>query len=138
MSKPVVIIALLGVIVLTSPAVAASSNQFDLVCKGKEQKRTGVPATAWTERFQIDIDAKRWCRGTCKTLARIGSITADEILISDSRAAIGGPPDTELKLSHTRGTVSEAVMMGWSGSGASLADGTCRRQYFSGFPAQRF
>ncbi len=138
MSKPAFTIALLGAIVLTSPAVAASSNQFDLVWKGKEQKRTGVPATAWTERFRIDLDAKRWCRGTCKAPAQIGSITADEILISDSRAAIGGPPDTELKLSRTRGTVSEAVMMGWSGSGASLADDTCRREYFSGFPAQRF
>lgn len=129
---------MLGAIVLTVPAVAASSNQFDLVCKGKEQKRTGVPATAWTERSRIDLNAKRWCRGACKAPAQISSITADEILIFDSRAAIGGHPDTELKLSLTRGTVSEAAMMGWSGSGASLADGTCRREYLSGFLPRRF
>ncbi|BCA61376.1 hypothetical protein HMP09_0610 [Sphingomonas sp. HMP9] len=137
--RPVLVaIALLTAIGVTAPAIAASSNQFDLVCKGKEQKRTGVPATAWTERFRIDLDAKRWCRGACKVPAAISTVTADEIVINDSRASIGGPSDTELRLSRTTGKVSESVMMGWSGSGASLAEGDCRREFFTDFPSQRF
>lgn len=131
-------IALLSAIGVAAPAFAASANQFDLVCKGTEQKRTGVPATAWNERFRIDLDAKRWCRGTCKAPAEISSVTADDIVISNSRASIGGPQDVELHLSRTTGKVSEAIMMGWSGSGASLAEGACRREYFTDFPSQRF
>jgi hypothetical protein len=121
---------------VASPVLAA--NQFDLVCKGKEQKRTGVPATAWNERYRIDLDGKRWCRGACKTASEIGSITADNIVLSDSRAAIGGPGDVETTLSRTNGTVKEYLMMGWSGSAASLAEGTCKRDLFSGLPGQRF
>lgn len=128
--------ALLASIGIASPAFAA--NQFDLVCKGKEQKQTGVPATAWSERFRIDLDAKRWCRGACKSAAEIGSITADEIVLSDSRATIGGPGDVETTLSRTNGAIKEYVMMGWSGSAASLAEGKCTRDSFSGLPGQRF
>ncbi|WP_076073100.1 hypothetical protein [Sphingomonas montana] len=139
MPKPVfVAIALFGMVGLTSPVIAASANQFDLVCKGKEQKKTGVPASAWNERFRLDLDTKRWCRGTCKTPAAIDTVTADEIRISDSRAAIGGPADVQLSFARTSGKVSESIMMGWSGSGASLAEGSCRREFFSGFPTQRF
>ncbi|WP_420138014.1 hypothetical protein [Sphingomonas sp.] len=121
---------------VASPVLAA--NQFDLVCKGKEQKRTGAPATAWSERYRIDLDAKRWCRGACKTATEISSVTADDIVLLDSRAAIGGPGDVETSLSRTNGTVKEYIAMGWSGSAASLAEGKCTRDLFSGLPGQRF
>ena len=65
-------------------------------------------------------------------------MTADNIVLSDSRATIGGPGDVETTLSRTNGTVKEYIMMGWSGSAASLADGKCTRDLFSGLPGQRF
>ena len=116
----------------------ASANQFDLVCKGTEQKKTGAPATPWTEHFRVDLDAKRWCRAACTKPARIDTFDADTISISDSRAATGGPSEVQLTLFRTTGKVREAIAMGWSGGDAELAQGTCRREFFSGFPAQKF
>ncbi len=138
MRKSLTAAAVLIATLAGSPAVATTSDQFDLICKGKEQKRTGVPATAWSERFRIDLDARRWCRGSCTTGAQIAHFTDDHILIYDSRAATGGPGDVELNISRTTGKVTETIAMGWSGSGASIAEGTCERAYFSGFPEQRF
>ena len=132
-SAAVAAIAMFG---MATPAFAA--NQFDLVCKGTEQLKTGAPTTKWEERFRMDLDAKRWCRGACKSAAPISSVTADDILLSDSRATIGGPADTEAAFSRTNGTIREYIMMGWSGSTASLAEGKCTRDLFSGLPGQRF
>ncbi|SDV50614.1 hypothetical protein [Chitinasiproducens palmae] len=138
MSKSAWVFALLAGCAAGHTAIAASSNQFDLVCKGQEQKATGKPATPWSERFRVDLDARRWCRGACKTAAEIGSISADAIVLPDSRASIGGPADAEATLSRTDGKIKEYVYMGWSNSTATLAEGTCTREYFSGLPSQRF
>lgn len=138
MPKPSAVLFAMLAVGVASPAAAARDNQFDLVCKGKETKKTGAPPTAWSERFRFDLDAKRWCRGACKSAAEIGSITADHIVVTDSRASIGGPPDTELFLSRTAGTVREYIYAGYSGRTFDLAEGTCERDYFSGLPGQRF
>ncbi|WP_156359140.1 hypothetical protein [Sphingomonas sp. Leaf242] len=34
--------------------------------------------------------------------------------------------------------VSKSVMIGWSDSGASLADGFCHREFFAAVPTSRF
>lgn len=122
---------------LASPALAAA-NQFDIVCKGTQQKKTGEPASAWQERFRIDLDAKRWCRGACKTAAQIGSVSDDVIVLTDSRATVGGPAEVETTFSRTSGKIREYVYMGWSGNIAMLAEGTCTRDLYSGLPGQKF
>ena len=82
--------------ILSAAGSALAANQYDLTCKGTEQKETGKPATPWAETFRIDLDAKRWCRGDCRTAARIDAVTPDEIVISNSRATSGGPNGTAL------------------------------------------
>lgn len=131
----VVLAAAIGLTVAT-PAVAA--NQFDLKCKGTQEKKTGAPATAWNETFRMDLDAKRWCRGACRTAAPIASVTADEITIIDSRATTGGPADTVLWVSRTTGQVREYVEAGWSGATFDLAKGSCTRDLYSGLPGTKF
>ena len=138
MLKPALAAAALLATLVAGEASAASANQFDLVCKGSEQKKTGAPATPWTEHFRVDLDAKRWCRASCTAAAPIDTFDADTISISDSRAATGGPSEVQLTLFRTTGKVREAIAMGWSGGDAELAQGTCRREFFSGFPAQKF
>lgn len=123
---------------LTVAAPAFAANQFDLKCTGTQEKRTGTPPVAWSETFRIDLDARRWCRGACKTAAAISSITADEITIADSRATIGGPADTMLSISRTTGQVREYVEAGWSGAAFDLAKGTCTRDLYSGLPGAKF
>ena len=123
---------------LASPAAAGRDNQFDLVCTGKQTLKTGESATSWSERFRFDLDAKRWCRGKCTSAASLVSVTPDEITVYDSRASVGGPADTEMTLSRTSGKVSEYVRAGYSGRTFGLAEGSCKREYFSGFPGQKF
>ena len=122
--------------ILFSVVSAQAANQYDLKCKGTEQKQTGKPATPWAETFRVDLDAKRWCRGDCKAAAAIDSITADNIVITDSRAASGGPNGTELTFSRTTGEVRE-YMNGYSGS-FDIAKGKCTRDLFGGMPGAKF
>ena len=125
-------------VVLTAAGSAMAANQYDLVCKGTEQKQTGKPATPWTETFRIDLDAKRWCRGDCRTAARIDSITADDIVITDSRATVGGPSGMAATFSRTTGEVREYMNAGYSGSSFDIASGKCTRDLFSGMPGAKF
>lgn len=125
-------------IILSAVGSALAANQYDLNCKGTEQKQTGKPATPWTETFRIDLDAKRWCRGACRTAARIDSITADDIVITDSRATSGGPNGVALAFSRTTGEVREYMDAGWSGSSFDIANGKCTRDLFSGMPGAKF
>lgn len=119
-----------------TPALAAS--QYDLVCKGTEQRKTGVAPTPWKETFRIDLDQKRWCRGACRSAGPIAQITPDEITIMDTRAPGTGPSDAMLSFSRTSGAVREYVEAGWSGSSFDIAKGTCVRDLYSGMPGARF
>jgi hypothetical protein len=131
-------IMLLALCALSTTASAAPKDMFDLVCTGKQQTATGKPPLAWKERFRFDLSTRRWCRGACKSAAQIDQVTPDEILISDSRAATGGPADVQLTLSRTDGSIREGVPMGWSGSTAGIAEGKCVRDLYSGLPGQKF
>ena len=124
--------------ILSAAGSALAANQYDLTCKGTEQKETGKPATPWAETFRIDLDAKRWCRGDCRTAARIDAVTPDEIVISNSRATSGGPNGTALSFSRTSGDVREYMDAGWSGSSFDIAKGKCTRDLFSGMPGVKF
>lgn len=130
--------ALLAALGATTPAAANLARQFDIVCKGTQTLATGKPATAWTERFRFDLPAKRWCRGKCTTAAELYDVNDDRIVVSDSRATIGGPADSELYLSRTDGTAKEYVRAGYSGRTFGLAEGKCTREYFTGLPGQKF
>ncbi len=119
------------------PALAASS-QFGLDCRGVQEKKTGMKSAEWSERYRIDLDAKRWCRGACRTGAAIDQITADQIMLRDSRATVGGPADVVTTISRIDGKVSEYVEMGWSGSTFELANGKCTKGAYAGIPGNRF
>jgi hypothetical protein len=123
---------------LSAAGSAVAANQYDLTCKGTEQKETGKPATPWAETFRIDLDAKRWCRGDCRAAARIDSVTADEIVITSSRATSGGPTGTALAFSRTTGEVREYMESGWAGGAFDIAKGKCTRDLFSGLPGAKF
>ena len=125
-------------VILSAAGSALAANQYDLSCKGTEQKETGKPATPWAETFRLDLDAKRWCRGDCRTAALIDSVTADEIGIANSRATSGGPAGTALSFSRTTGEVREYMNAGWSGSSFDIATGKCTRELFSGLPGAKF
>lgn len=125
-------------VMLSAAGSAFAATQYDLNCKGTEQKQTGKPATPWAETFRIDLDAKRWCRGDCRTAARIDSVTADDIVITNSRATSGGPNGTALAFSRTTGEVREYMDSGWSGSSFDIAKGKCTRDLFSGMPGAKF
>lgn len=131
-------IPIVAAFAMLSAAPAIAADQYDLVCKGTEQKKTGVAATPWKETFRIDLATKRWCRGACTSAGPISSITPDEIVIMDTRRPGTGPADAALWFSRTSGKVREYVEAGWSGSSFDIANGTCVRDLYSGMPGQKF
>lgn len=131
----IIVVAGLG---LAAAAPAMAANQFDLKCSGTQELKTGAAKTAWRETFRFDLDAKRWCRGACKTAAAIDSVTADEITVMDSRVLIGGPPETTLSVSRTTGQAREYIDSGWAGGSFDIAKGTCTKDLYSGMPGTKF
>jgi len=130
--------AIMALACLSAAPAMAASNQFGLNCKGVQEKKTGMKSAEWTERYRIDLDAKRWCRGACKTGAAIDMVTADQIMLRDSRATVGGPADVVTTISRIDGKVSEFVEMGWSGSTFELANAKCTKSAYVGIPGNRF
>jgi hypothetical protein len=129
--------AIAAAMLLTSTQ-AMAANQFDLVCKGTQQLKTGAPETEWKDTFRFDLDQKRWCRGACKTAAAIDSITTDEIVVSNSRASTGSRIEAGLTFRRATGEVREYVDAGWAGSSFDLASGKCTKDLYSGMPDNKF
>ena len=130
-----IVVASLG---LAAAAPARAANQFDLKCSGTQELKTGAPKTAWKETFRFDLDAKRWCRGACKTAAAVDLVTADEITVMDSRSTIGGPAETMLSVSRTTGQAREYLNSGWAGGAFYIAEGICTKDLYSGMPGTKF
>lgn len=135
-----------GTICLMLTALTASGSQaarkerteaFDLQCKGMQNRWTGGNPDAWSDRLRIDLTAKRWCRGECMTPAPIEEIMPNRFRMLDSRAE-SQPAETEMMISRTDGSILERVRMGAKGQWATIVEGFCTRDRFSGFQPTKF
>lgn len=64
-----------------SPAFAA--DQFDLVCEGWKWTKMGGTAQEYDFRVRVDVAAKKWCDGDCKTASAIQSVADDKLVLLD-------------------------------------------------------
>lgn len=71
----------LPLLLLASPAVAA--DQFDLACQGTKWTKRGAAGEAYSFRARVDVAAKKWCEGDCKTVQNLVSATDDKIVFTD-------------------------------------------------------
>jgi len=71
----------LGLLLAGTPAFAA--DQFDLACDGYKWTKQGSTGEPYKFRAHIDLAAKKWCDGDCKTLQNIDSFTDHEIILTE-------------------------------------------------------
>jgi hypothetical protein len=122
-------------------AVAGSTDQFNLDCKGA--LRTLSPATLtdktepYTSTYRLDLAAKKWCEGECRAQHDIDKVTPVAIVLELK--------DTDTPREHeiihnviSRESGEHHVMID-SGTGSMKIGmfwtGQCEKAPFTGFPA---
>ena len=74
---------LLLILVLLAGSPAFAADQFDLSCQGTKWTKKGGAGEDYNFRAHIDLAAKKWCDGDCKTVQNIVSVSEDEIVLTD-------------------------------------------------------
>jgi hypothetical protein len=74
-------LVLASLLLAASPAMAA--DQFDLACKGYKWTQLGGTGQDYSFRVRLDLAAKKWCDGDCKTVSPIVSVAADRLVLLD-------------------------------------------------------
>ena len=124
----------------STPTLAADrtdGRSFDLQCKGIQHRWTGGVPDAWSDRFRIDLASRRWCRGECLTAAPIAEAGPDRLRMTDSRGS-APPAGAEMTISRVDGSVLERVKLGPDSAWATLVEGFCQKDRFSGFGKPKF
>ena len=123
-------------------------DRFDLSCSGKTTVTGGVKdhqstrTQAWSDRYIVDLKAKKWCRpGDCTTLSDFEDITPDTLSFDDVVSADEPPEFSEQ--AYVRRTTGEFVanvtpILPEAPGDGGHTSGTCRKARFSGFPKRRF
>lgn len=130
-------------------AIAAAVGAFNLRCTGEVVTREGAmlvaPVTARSsfERiYRIDLAARRWCEGPCRTTEHIAGVTDTEIVLEyedHGDAASGLISDFEAVLNRETGELQRRVRLGSAESlFVQYERGPCVREPFSGFPEKAF
>lgn len=127
-------IIIIASIIALLPAQAIASDQFDLICKGRQKTRAAGSWRPVTERFRIDLAAKRWCRGGCTKVAAIAAVDDARItFMHSSRADSLGAIDFYVDRS-----TGKLVEYRQNEIFTSQLEGTCESAPFSGLPANKF
>jgi hypothetical protein len=71
------------ILLVGSPAFAA--DQFDLACDGTKWIKQGTSGEPYKFRAHVDLAAKKWCNGDCKTVQDIDTISTHEIILTEDR-----------------------------------------------------
>lgn len=121
-----------NVILMMAAAVAAApvpnAAAFDLVCSGKDGDEK-----SFTERYRLDLKAKRWCNGKCEEVEDILSVSDSKIVLEMGTVR----PDTFKMTEISR--QSGKLLSIYRGNGIRLFQlGGCVKESFSGFPPNKF
>lgn len=112
---------------------------FNLICSGNATTGTMDDRWNWinqvTEKFQstyrIDLDAGRWCAGTCTVTQQIAKVADTQILLANDKTGL----EFYLSINREDGTFMYRAKVGDT---VEVRMGTCERAPFTGFPALKF
>lgn len=111
----------LSMALLASPAAAA--DQFDLVCRSKDE----------TVRYRVDLATKEWCWEQCRFGTwRIADVTSSRIVFKDEKTDTSTVTNT---VDRSTG-INRRFNRNRYSTFASSAD--CEIAPFSGFPKAKF
>jgi hypothetical protein len=118
--------------------LAAVASTFNLTCAGdvKTVSLLGERHESYSSLYRIDLDAKRWCEGECKSVHDIADVQPAAIVLEKkdidtprNREWTSNVIDRETgahRVSASGGLGAAAVGMTWVG--------TCQKGDFTGFP----
>lgn len=117
----------LGLALVSVPAVAAEQQQFDLICTAKKA----------SERYRIDLDRGEWCANKCDFVQKIASVTTGMLILAEHEPTFRGDSTSRNRINRASGQWE------WYHSDprySSVMDhnGTCRPAPYSGMPAAKF
>ncbi len=136
--------------VFSSPVMAQTAQQFDVICTMQINWRaTGSDAGSGAEqqlrRFSVDLAAMRYCLVPCVRVAPLRTDNVDsELDLSHSVDDQSGRAESatyEFRINRLTGTATSLFRKEWPTIDSSLTErgtGTCRREPFSGFPEALF
>lgn len=120
-------------VISAAPAAHAGSEQFDLVCRGQEQRALSAPKLEYTDRYVIDLAAMKWCdQYHCGS---IQDANPGQITFTDKKSDTGARGMVLHYVSRSTGRFVDFYSdrdVYWS------REGTCEPAPFSGFPATKF
>jgi hypothetical protein len=129
---------------MTLILIAVAATAFNLVCTGTAYHSDGIlgaPQNVHPFEFEyrVDLSTQRYCRGACTTTAEISSITDTKIIFE---AEEKGPPEVIVYANRENGKYFSRKRL-FAGATIDdikidLAEGTCRREPFTGFPVRKF
>lgn len=125
--------------VLPAVALGQSGQQFDLVCTGTQTTidAGGSRAERQTQRYRIDLAARRWCQEDCKAALKIQEVTPDEITLVDGEMSKTLQGHHRLAISRTSAEVVDEVSMRALNLTMTF-NGSCSKKPFSGHPKPKF
>lgn len=129
-------VILCAAVALTPPlAHAADARRFDYACEGQSETRgEGLAAgrTRFIDRFRIDLEAGRWCRGGCRRTLSIRRVSPERIVLDDESS---GDLQVSDVIDRRRKTFAGSVGAGSASSfRGSLTKARCELVAFTRFP----
>lgn len=126
---------ILASLIFAAPA-AAAEQQFDLVCKGRQKTSALGSWKPYEQRYRIDLTAQAYCTFACKSVQKIKSVDAGQIVF---QATDSHDPSGMSIIHYVDRTDGKWVYFLSGGLGLyQNSEGTCEPAAFSGFPAAKF
>ena len=128
---------------ITPALAAAMTATFNLVCSGTAWHSSELLGPKENERtfefvYRVDLASRRYCVGACTSTAPINKITDTQIIFDlEERAELD---DTLRYVSRETGKYwdRERHFLPPKSLLVDMAEGTCERAPFTGFPARKF
>lgn len=114
--------------------------QFDLICSGNDHieiLKNGVidRVDEYHDRYRIDFESRRWCRGECVEAHAIIGATTTVITLAAGPVKDG---TAEITINRTSGHLDSKVHQFGDGMRTDTYDADCKPAPFSGMPNPMF
>lgn len=111
---------------------------FNLVCTGTRTDSKIFDPNADKNQvvvvLRVDLDTKRWCAGDCVSTSAIHEVRDNAIIFKNDESASG---DDVFIVNRESGEFIDRKRV-WAIKWATLVQGSCAKETFTGFPAQKF
>lgn len=130
-------VVIIAAALVATPA-AATTDQFDLVCRGTVQWKPGGKSSPISARYRVDLSTGAWCRDKCETVQKIASVEPSRIVFQAQDRQFERDERSSETVDRTTGEWSD-YSSGTDALGLFMRiSGKCDAAPFSGLPTNKF